>query len=179
MGQSKSAAYLVITDRWLPDPEPGVIEWDIEVKDGITNTQRPRNMVVYRPPTLVVGIGCRRGVRFRELSAFVGTISSVHRFWPYSIAAIATADLKADEPAILELAEEYGVPLRTYSAEQLNQVFVDYPEAGLNKSAAAHRLLGLWGVAEPAALLAADSKELALPRQKTDRATLAVARIVY
>jgi len=179
LGQSSSAAYLVITDRWLPDPEPGVIEWDVEVKDGITNTQRPRNMVVYRPPTLVVGIGCRRGVRFRDLFAFVGKISSVHRFWENSIAAIATAELKADEPAIQELAEQYGVPLQTYSTAQLNQVFADHPAAGLNKSAAAHRLLGLWGVAEPAALLAAGSKDLALPRQKTDRATLAVARIVY
>lgn len=179
LGQSKSAAYLVITDRWLPDPEPGVIEWYVEVRNGEYNNQRPRDMVVYRPRTLVVGIGCRRGVRFRELSEFVRKISSVHRFWPDSIAALATADLKADEPAILELAEVYGAPLRTYSAEQLNQVFVDHPDAGLNKSAAARRLLGLWGVAEPAALLAAGSQELALPRQKTDRATLAVARIVY
>ena len=179
LGQSNSAAYLVITDRWLPDPEPGVIEWDVEVRNGGYNNQRPRDMVVYRPPTLVVGIGCRRGVRFRDLFTFVGKISSVHRFWESSIAALATADLKADEPAILELAEQYGVPLRTYSTAQLNQVFADHPDAGLNKSAAAHRLLGLWGVAEPAAMLAAGSQELALPRQKTDRATLAVARIVY
>ena len=176
LGQSPSAAYLVITDRWLPDPEPGVIEWDVDIGAG---SQRPLDMVVYRPRTLVTGIGCRRDVCFEDLWEFVG--KTFHKFglWENSIAALATADLKADEPAILELAEQYGVPLRTYSAEQLNQVFVDYPEAGLNKSAAAHRLLGLWGVAEPAALLAAGSQELALPRQKTDWATLAVARIVY
>ena len=177
MSQSPSVAYLVITDRWLPEPEPGVIEWDIPVReDGITNAQRPRNMVIYRPPTLVVGIGCRRGVRFRDLSEFVGKISSVHRLWEDSLAAIATAELKADEPAILELAEKYGIPVLTYSAAELNQVFADLPNAGLNKSAAAHRLLGLWGVAEPAALLAAGSQELVIPRQKTPWATLAVAR---
>ena len=180
LSQSRSAAYLVITDRWLPNPKPGVIEWEIEVSDdGTTNAQRPRNMVIYRPPTLVVGVGCRRGVRFRDLSEFVGKISSVHRFWPYSIAAFATAELKADEPAILELAAKYGVPLRTYSAAELNQVFADLPDAGLNKSEAAHRLLGVWGVAEPAALLAAGSAELVIPRQKTHQATLAVARIPY
>lgn len=179
LSQSNSAAYLVITDRWLPDPEPGVIEWYVEVRNGGYNNQRPRDMVVYRPRTLVVGIGCRRGVRFRDLSEFVGRTLSRNGFWVSSIAAIATADLKADEPAIQELAAEYGVPLQTYSTAQLNQVFADHPAAGLNKSAAAHRLLGLWGVAEPAAMLAAGSQELALPRQKTDRATLAVARIVY
>ena len=179
LGQSNSAAYLVITDRWLPAPEPGVIEWDVEVRNRQYNNQRPRDMVVYRPRTLVAGIGCRRGVRFRDLSEFVGRTLSRNGFWVSSIAAIATADLKADEPAIRELAEQYGVPLRTYSTAQLNQVFADHPAAGLNKSAAAHRLLGLWGVAEPAAMLAAGSQELALPRQKTDRATLAVARIAY
>lgn len=179
LGQSPSAAYLVITDRWLPDPEPGVIEWDVEVRNGEYNNQRPRDMVVYRPRTLVAGIGCRRDMCFEDLWEFVGRTFYRNGLWENSIAALATADLKADEPAILELAEEYGVPLKTYSAEQLNQVFVDYPDAGLNKSAAAHRLLGLWGVAEPAALLAAGVNELALPRQKTDRATLAVARIVY
>ena len=179
LSQSNSAAYLVITDRRLPGPETGVLEWDFEELDDGVISPYLRNTVVYRPPTLVVGIGCRRGVRFRDLFEFVGKISSVHRFRESSIAAIATAELKADEPAILELAEQYGVPLQTYSTAQLNQVFVDHPAAGLNKSAAAHRLLGLWGVAEPAALLAAGSQELALPRQKTDRATLAVARIVY
>ena len=179
LGQSNSAAYLVITDRWLPAPEPGVIEWDVAASNGEYSTQRPRNTVIYRPRTLVAGIGCRRGVRFRDLSEFVGRTLSRNGFWVASIAAIATADLKADEPAIRELAAEYGVPLRTYSTAQLNQVFADHPAAGLNKSAAAHRLLGLWGVAEPAAMLAAGSKELALPRQKTDRATLAVARIIY
>lgn len=179
LSQSPSAAYLVITDRWLPAPEPGVIEWDIEVRGSESNPQRPRNMVVYRPRTLIAGIGCRRGVCIDYLFEFVG--NTFHRFglWEDSIAAIATADLKADEPGILELAAEYEVPLQTYSAEQLNQVFADLPNAGLNQSAAAHRLLGLWGVAEPAALLAAGSAELVLPRQKTDRATLAVARIPY
>ena len=39
-------------------------------------------------------------------------------------------------------------------------------------------LLGMWGVSEPAALLAASSRELIVPRVKTPRATMAVARLV-
>lgn len=179
LSQSPSVAYLVITDRLLPEPEPGVIEWDIEVRGSEYSTQRPRNMVVYHPRTLVAGIGCRRGVCSDDLGDFVGM--TFHRFglWEDSLAAIATADLKADESAILDLAAWYGIPLQTYSAAELNQVFADLPDAGLNKSAAAHRLLGLWGVAEPAALLAAGSQELVIPRQKNAWATLAVARRIY
>ncbi len=46
-------------------------------------------------------------------------------------------------------------------------------------SRVAHRLLGAWGVSEPAALLAAGSQELLVSRVKTSRATIAVARVVF
>ena len=164
LAQSESVAALLITDRVLSDA-PALLG------------NHP--LVVYRPPSLVIGIGCRRGVSRAELDNLLTEVLQQRSLSPSSIAAIATADLKAAEPGIIELAAQYGVPLQTYSAEQLNQVFADLPDAGLNKSEAAHRLLGVWGVAEPAALLAAGSKELVIPRQKTRRATLAVARIPY
>ena len=50
---------------------------------------------------------------------------------------------------------------------------------GPTPSAAAHRLLGVWGVSEPAALLAAGSKELLVTRVKTTRATIAIARVAF
>ena len=164
LARSESVAALLITDRVLSDI-PALV------------ANRP--LVVYRPPSLVIGIGCRRGVPRAELDKLLTEVLQQRTLSPSSIAAIATADLKAAEPGILELASQYGVPLRTYSAAELNQVFADLPDAGLNKSEDAHRLLGVWGVAEPAALLAAGSAELVIPRQKTHQATLAVARIPY
>ena len=46
-------------------------------------------------------------------------------------------------------------------------------------SPVAHRLLGVWGVSEPAALLASGSQELLVAREKTARATIAVTRMNF
>ncbi len=167
LAESAGVAALAITDRLLP-PGSGAIQQG--------------RMVVYRPRTLVAGMGCRRGVRCDELEALLESEFQRHNLSPRSLAAIATADLKADEPGILELAERYGVPVQCYPAEELNRVFSDRPDGPdvrLTRSEAAHRLLGVWGVAEPAALLAAGSPDLLVTRQKTDRATIAVARRPY
>lgn len=167
LAESPCVAALAITDRLLPP--------------GGTAPRRER-VVVYRPRTLVAGMGCRRGVRCAELEALLESEFQRHNLSPKSLAAIATADIKADEPGILELAERYGVPVQCYPSEELNRVFTGAPGspgAGLTRSEAAHRLLGVWGVAEPAALLAAGSPDLLVTRQKTDRATIAVARRPY
>ena len=126
----------------------------------------------------------------------VGTFAANHLALS-SLRCIATADLKGDEPGIKELADKYNVPLQVYTAEELNSVFESgnppnppLPKGGDNWVVAVgsqlsptprqrvHDLLGMWGVSEPAALLAASSRELLVPRVKTHRATMAVARLV-
>ena len=52
-------------------------------------------------------------------------------------------------------------------------------ELGPTPSTEPHRLLGIWGVCEPAALLASSATELLVTKTKTDRATVAVARMVF
>ena len=50
---------------------------------------------------------------------------------------------------------------------------------GLHPSANARRLVGVWGVAEPAALLASGAGRLLVFKQTAARATIAVARIEF
>ena len=98
-----------------------------------------------------------------------------HNLAPGSVSCLATAELKQDEIGIIELAAKYEVPLVCYSGEELNQVFQSSGGAA-TPSATAHKLLGIWGVSEPVALLAAGSQQLLVPREKTARATIAIAR---
>lgn len=149
-----------------------------------------RPIVVYRPRSLVAGMGCRRGAPLEHLETLLTETFRAHRLAMDSLACIATADLKADEPGLLQLAERLGVPLRTFSAPQLNAMFdtetAAVPAAAhpANDAAAirptpsprAHRLVGVWGVAEPAALLASGAKSLLVTRQATGQATIAIAR---
>jgi cobalt-precorrin 5A hydrolase len=160
LAASACAAALIVTD--LTEP------LDTMLADKIT--------VVYRPSSLVIGMGCRRGVPVEELESLLTDALQENGLAPECLAGIATAEIKRGEPGLEQLAERHGVPLTFLQAEELNQVFETNPGAITSKSERAHGLVGVWGVAEPAALLTAGADELLVTRKKTARATIAIAR---
>jgi cobalt-precorrin 5A hydrolase/precorrin-3B C17-methyltransferase len=83
--------------------------------------------------------------------------------------ALATVDVKAQEPGIVEAAQSRGWPLITYPADRLAAIEVPSP------SAAALAAVGTPSVAEAAAL--ASSATLVMPKRKSPMATAAVGRI--
>jgi cobalt-precorrin 5A hydrolase len=127
--------------------------------------------VVYRPPTLVLGVGCRRGVPCSDFEAMFSDICRSQGFSPLSIGQIATVSLKADEPGLLEFAALHGVPVRSFRVEELAAVD-NLP----NPSERVRAKIGIPGVAEPAAMLASGSKTLVVEKQKGERITMALAR---
>jgi cobalamin biosynthesis protein CbiG len=128
-------------------------------------------VVVYRPPTLVFGVGCRRGVPCAEIEALFREVCERHALAPLSLGVVATASLKADEPGLREFAERHGVPLRAFGLDEL-------ATAGPlpTPSEAVRARVGVAGVAEPAAMLAAGTSTLLVPKQRGSRVTMAVAR---
>ena len=132
--------------------------------------------VVYRPRSLVIGMGCRRGVPVEELESLLAEALRENGLSAECLAEIATAEIKRGEPGLEQLAERHGVPLSFLQADELNGVFETNPGAITSKSKRAHGLVGVWGVAEPAALLTAGASELLVTREKTPRATIAIAR---
>ncbi|MQG72344.1 MAG: cobalamin biosynthesis protein CbiG [SAR202 cluster bacterium] len=132
--------------------------------------------VVYRPRSLVIGMGCRRGVPVEELESLLAEALRENGLSAECLAEIATAEIKRGEPGLEQLAERHRVPLSFVQANELNGVFETNPGAITSKSERAHGLVGVWGVAEPAALLTAGASELLVNREKTTRATIAIAR---
>jgi precorrin-4 C11-methyltransferase len=132
-----------------------------------------RKSVLYRPPVLVAGLGCKRGTARAELHAALISTLTTARLAPDSLAALATIDLKADEAGLHELAAELGLSLQIVGRERLAHL----EEAGLSPSAAQDKF-GLPGVAEPSALLVAGSNaQLLVPKRSFERCTVAVALI--
>lgn len=184
---------------WPDDspPSPGIVMVDsldeataagysaiLAVSDRLLSLDTNHPAVIYRPPTLVAGAGCRRGVDAAHLQGLLDSTFLEHGLAQQSIAKIATVDLKSDEPGIIALADSLAVPLHTYAAAELNAAAHQEPEPadatrGLSHptASAARDLLGVFGVAEPAAMLAAGAAGVIVPRTKSDRATIAVARI--
>lgn len=136
--------------------------------------------VVYRPKSLVLGLGCDRGASPEMVERGLHAVLARHRLSPKSVRALASIDKKQDEPAFLALSERFRWPLHVYPAEVLDAV------PGIeNPSEAVRRHVGSRGVAEPAALLAAGARALLVPKQSYTEAgagrsmTLAVARIPF
>ena len=67
----------------------------------------------------VVGVGCRRGCEAEILQDCVEAALAGLCLAPEAVAALATIDLKAAEPAVVELAAKHGWRLRTFSAQAL------------------------------------------------------------
>jgi cobalt-precorrin 5A hydrolase len=138
------------------------------------------NAVVYRPKSLMLGLGCDRDTPPDLLERGVTRLLAQHQLSPKSVKAVATVDRKRDEPAILRLCERNGWPLLVYGASELDVV------PGIeNPSATVERHVGTRGVAEPAALLAAGAERLLVPKQIYTEPgagrsmTFAVARIPF
>ncbi|MFF8988757.1 precorrin-3B C(17)-methyltransferase [Streptomyces sp. NPDC014983] len=131
----------------------------------------PRD-VLLRPPSLVVGVGASKGAPVDEVLGLIERTLREAGLSPRSVAELATVDAKSAEPGILGAAERLGVPVVTYSAEELASVEVPNP------SAAPLAAVGTPSVAEAAALLRGG--ELLVPKRKSDAspamATCAVAR---
>ena len=128
--------------------------------------------LVYHPQAYVLGVGCARGTDPAELDALVTDVLATHQIAPGAIAAVATLDLKADEPAMNVLARRLGVPLRLFSAPELEAMT---PRLA-NPSEIVFSEVGTHGVSEAAALACAEGSVLTVEKHKSANATCALAR---
>jgi len=94
-------------------------------------------------------MGASRGVRCDEARRLLDDALEGAGLAIESVAAIATAQIKADEQGLLDLACQLGVPLVTHSAAALGQVTVPNP------SEVVRAAVGVPSVSEAAALLGA------------------------
>ncbi|MEV4620289.1 precorrin-3B C(17)-methyltransferase [Asanoa sp. NPDC049573] len=132
--------------------------------------------LVYRPPSLVVGVGASRGVTAEAVAAVVDAALAAGGLDPSAVRALATVDAKADEAGILEFAAERGWAVLTFPAAELAVEDVPTP------SEVVRAAVGTPSVAEAAAVRAARDAgrgaALVVPKQVTPTATAAVARLV-
>jgi cobalt-precorrin 5A hydrolase/precorrin-3B C17-methyltransferase len=136
-------------------------------------------VVVLRPPSLVVGMGASRGVSTEEARRLLDTALADAGLAIESVVAIATADIKGDEQALIDVARQLKVPLVTHTVEALGQVTVPNP------SEVVRAVVGAPSVSEAAALLGARvcldgpgqiRAELIVTKTASPMATVAIAR---
>ncbi len=139
---------------------------------AVITTARP-----YLEPVYTVGMGCDRQCPQEHLQRLLEVSLQQAGLGLAAISSINSIDIKNHEAGLIALAKQVEMPFRTWSAQQLNSV----EDLLSTKSEYVYKTVGVYGVAEAAALYAAQEKtgsppELVLSKQKSARATCSIAR---
>lgn len=134
----------------------------------------------YTQPVYTIGMGCERGCPHSELSDLLMQCLQRSHLTLDNISNINSIDIKADEEGLLSCAATLDKPFQVFDKTSLAKV-----ESLLSvKSDYVYKTVGVYGVAESAALVAAEQltgrpAELVLNKVKTQKATCAIARSYY
>ncbi|MBR1673232.1 MAG: cobalt-precorrin 5A hydrolase [Fretibacterium sp.] len=178
---------LVAVDEWAADNNcvienpRGIKEVSSAVLEGqsvgvaVTEQLHPAPWPVtlwLRPRVLTLGVGCKRGTAPDAMMAAAADFLSGAGVSPLSLRAVASINLKADEPAIIALAERCAAPYLTFSAEALQAV-----PGRFSASERVRKVTGVDNVCERAAVLAAGENAVLLrSKARYPGMTFALAR---
>jgi len=134
----------------------------------------PSTVLILRPASLIAGIGCNRNTEATEILIHLEDVLAKNNLALSSLKGMASIDVKADENGLIMAAENLKLPLTFFSKQELNQV-----KDIKNPSKIVEKHVGVKSVCEAAAILAARSGRLVVPKQSTKNVTVAIARINF
>jgi len=161
----------------LSGHEGGANDWGRDVAEVLGAQLAMTTAKPYLKPVYSVGMGCERNCPEDELQRLLDECLAKAGLSIEQVTSINSIDIKADEVGLIELGRTLGKRFDTWGVPELSEV-----EHLLNsKSEYVFKTVGVYGVAESAALVAAqaltgDVAELVLIKHKTTKATCAIAR---
>ena len=125
-------------------------------------------------PLVVVGLGFHRGISKEELEEAIFECLKETNLSLRNVRNLATIESRKDEKGLVEFSQEYGIPVETFTLDQLKEVplFSEPSKYVLNA-------LGVGGICEPAACLSAQNKKPIIKKRKWKRknVTIAIAEV--
>ena len=125
------------------------------------------------PRIAVLGVGCKKNVSFQTLETALAAFLDRTGVCEQAVSAVASIDLKKEEPGLLDFCAAHGWPLKTYPAEQLREV-----EGKFTPSAFVKGVTGVDNVCERSAVLASGGT-LCQGKTAGDGITMALALAPY
>ncbi len=145
----------------------------LKCKTTIHRDQGNENCLAYIPRSVIIGVGCERNTSSTEVIELIQNTIDRANIARSAIVALVSVDLKMDETAINEAAAHFDLPLRFFDVDTLE---AQTPRLK-NPSEVVYQEIGCHGVAEASALAMAGEKvELIVEKQKSRRATCAIAQ---
>lgn len=153
MKNSSCKGYLIISDRIIDD------------------NQILKNAVVYRPKTLVVGVGLHWDTTSNTIREGLENCAKNFKISLKSIARFASIKKEAQVEGLQDLAKEMNVPVDYYEKEELAQITIPNP------SETVQAFEGTPSVSEAAALRSSGGKLIVEKQKFPPNLTIAIARI--
>jgi cobalt-precorrin 5A hydrolase len=150
---SKSRGYLIVSDKEIEDKE-------------LLN-----NAVVYRPKTLVVGVGLHWDTNKETIKEGIEFCMKKFKISQKSIARFASIKKEDNVVGLQELAKEWNVPVDYFEKEQLAQIAIPNP------SETVQAFEGTPSVSEASALRSSNGKLVVEKQKFPPNLTVAIARI--
>lgn len=121
----------------------------------------PVETLYYRPKVMNLGVGCRRMCRPDGICDYIKNYLNDNGVSPLSVRAIATIELKKDEPLLTHLKEGFGADeINIYTADELKDINVPNPSEKVIE------VTGVGGVAESTAIKSSGGSELIIEKQR-------------
>ncbi|XRO74624.1 cobalt-precorrin 5A hydrolase [Methanocaldococcus sp. 28A] len=138
------------------------------------------NSIKLKPLRIAVGLGARKGIERYKVFWSVKKALFLRNIPVWRVDAFATVEDKKYEKGILETVNKFKKPLFIFEKEEINEV---YKKMNLEKSEFVYKHIGVYGVSEPASILAVkkltnksfDNIGLLLKKFKRNGVTVAIS----
>ena len=152
MKKSESKGFLIISDKKIEDRE--ILE----------------NSVVYRPPTLVAGVGLHGDTTKETINEGLNFCLEKFNLSRKSIAKLVSIKKEHDVPGLVELGKEMNVPIEYFQKEELAAIEIPNP------SETVQAFEGTPSVSEAAAIKSSGGRLVVEKQKFPPNLTIAIAR---
>ncbi len=151
--KSNSKAYLIISDKAIDD-------------------KISKESVIYRPPSLVVGIGLHWDTTKETIKNGIDTCLEKFKLSPKSIAKLVSIKKPEDVQGLIDLGKEMGISVEYVNREDLAEI------SAPNPSETVKAFEGTASVSEAAAIKVSEGQLIVEKQKFPPNLTIAIARIM-
>ncbi len=142
------------------------------ISDKIMNDDFLKDSVIYRPPSLVIGIGLHWETSKEKIKNGIDICLTKFNLSPKSIAKLVSIKKPSDVQGLIDIGKEMGVPVEYVDKEELSHVSVPNP------SQTVKAFEGTSSVSEAAAIKVSGGKLIVEKQKFPPDLTIAIARIL-
>ena len=155
----------------LEELEDSKSKANLIISDKIIEKNLTSESVVYRPQSLVIGIGLHWDTSKETIRDGIGQCLEKFKLSSKSIAKLVSIKKPQDVQGLIEVGEEMGIPVEYVDREDLNKVIAPNP------SDTVKAFEGTASVSEAAAILVSNGKLIVEKQKFPPNLTIAIARI--